>query len=190
MRKLYLLLLTLVFLLSGCKSEYVPNTSDPGNSNKPLQITITEADARAALEVALQNIDKPYVYGGRGPDVFDCSGLITFSYKIALGRENIFLIGTSFVTSDATMIDLYYYNTEPLPNEQIKPGDIVFITAEQGKVNHGGLFVRWVDEGIFEFINASSYFGKVVIDTWPTEEIKRDQWFMGAGRLKIVVGNN
>ncbi len=190
MRKLYLLLLTLVFLLSGCRSEYVPNTSDPGNSNNPLQITITEADARAALEVALQNIDKPYVYGGRGPDVFDCSGLIAFSYKIALGRENIFLIGTSFVISDATMIDLYYYNTEPLPNEQIKPGDIVFITAEQGKVNHGGLFVRWVDEGVFEFINASSYFGKVVIDTWPTEEIKRDQWFMGAGRLKIVVGNN
>ena len=32
---------------------------------------------------------------------------------------------------------------------------------------------------------------KGIIDTWPTEEIKRDQWFMGAGRLKIVVvGNN
>ena len=190
MRKLYLLLLTLVFLLSGCKSEYVPNTSGPGNSNNPLQITITEADARAALEVALQNIDKPYVYGGRGPEVFDCSGLITFSYKQALNQENIFLIGTSFVTNDATMKDLFLYNTEPIPNEQIKPGDIVFITAERGKVNHGGLFVRWIDTEVFEFINASSYFGKVVLDTWPTEGLKREQWFMGAGRLKIVVGNN
>lgn len=185
MRKVYLWILLLVFLLSGCKSEYTPNL---GDINKPLQVTISEAEAKAALGVALQNIDKPYVYGGRGPEVFDCSGLITYSYKIALDRENIFLIGTSFVTSDATMIDLYYYNTEPLPNEQIKPGDIVFITAEQGKVNHGGLFVRWLDAVTFEFVNASSYFGKVVIDTWPTEGTKRDQWFVSAGRLKIVVG--
>jgi len=31
---------------------------------------------------------------------------------------------------------------------------------------------------------------KGIIDTWPTEGLKREQWFMGAGRLKTVVGNN
>lgn len=184
MRKVYLWLLLLMFLLSGCKSEHISN---PDNNKKTLQITVTETEAMAALEIALQNVDKPYVYGGRGPNVFDCSGLITYSYKKALDRENIFLIGTSFVTNDATMKDLFLYNTEPLTDEQIKPGDIVFITAEQGKVNHGGLFVRWIDTEVFEFINASSYFGKVVLDTWPTEGLKREQWFMGAGRLKIVI---
>ncbi len=185
MRKVYLWIFFLIFLLSGCKSEYTPK---PSNNNKPLQITVTDHEAKSALEIALQNMDKPYVYGGRGPDVFDCSGLIAYSYKKAVGRDNIFLIGSSFVTSDATMKDLHFYNTEPIPNKQIKPGDIVFITAEQGKVNHGGLFVRWLDAVTFEFVNASSYFGKVVIDTWPTEGTKRDQWFVSAGRLKIVVG--
>ena len=188
MRKVYLWIFFLIFLLSGCKSEYVPNTSDPGNSNKPLQITITEADARAALEVALQNIDKPYVYGGRGPDVFDCSGLIAYSYKKAVGRDNIFLIGKSLVYHDATIKDLFLYNTEPLSLEQIKPGDIIFITAEEGKVTHGGLFIKWIDEKTFELINASSFTRKVEIDTWPTEGTKRGQWFVSAGRLKIVVG--
>lgn len=78
MRKVYLWILLLVLLLSGCKSEYTPN---PGNINKPLQVTISEDEAKSALEVALQNIDKPYVYGGRGPEVFDCSSLITYSYS-------------------------------------------------------------------------------------------------------------
>lgn len=35
---------------------------------------------RAALKVARRQIGDRYTYGGAGPDAFDCSGLIQFSY--------------------------------------------------------------------------------------------------------------
>lgn len=46
---------------------------------------------------------------------------------------------------------------------------------------------EWAGNGpeVFEFVNASSYFGEVAIDTWPVDGEKRDQWYVGAGRLVI-----
>ncbi len=66
-----------------------------------------------------------------------------------------------------------------------RPGDIVFITHNGDRITHGGLFIRWISDDQFEFINASSYFGEVVIDTWPRDGDKRDQWYVGAGRLVV-----
>jgi len=56
-------------------------------------------------------------------------------------------------------------------------------------MTHGGLFIEWVDDTKteFRFVNASSYWGRVEIDTWPVEGTKRDQWFVGAGRLQMVI---
>ena len=34
-----------------------------------------------AVDIAIQQIDKPYVLGGTGPDAFDCSGLTQLAYK-------------------------------------------------------------------------------------------------------------
>lgn len=130
-------------------------------------------------------IDAPYVWGARGPDEFDCSGLITWSYKEVLGREDIFRIGSQKAT-DANMQDLWQYNIIPLIPSEIRPGDIVFITNNQSKITHGGLFIKWIDDDTFEFINASSCYGKVVIDTWNINKVKRGQWFVGAGKLMIT----
>ena len=71
----------------------------------------------------------------------------------------------------------------------MRPGDIVFITDNAETITHGGLFIEWVDETMteFRFVNASSYYGEVVIDTWPVEGEKRGQWFVGAGRLLVTL---
>ncbi len=84
------------------------------------------------------------------------------------------------------MQDLWQYNVVALEKGDIMPGDIVFITIDGKKITHGGLFIRWIDDNEFEFINASSYYGKVVIDTWNIEGLKRGQYFVGAGRLTIT----
>lgn len=152
------------------------------------QVAISDLQAEMALNTALGVIGKPYVWGGRGPNKFDCSGLITWSYKKALGRNALFRIGNR-TTGDATMQDLWRYNvTRLLPND-LQPGDIIFITGEKDSITHGGLFTRWINNSEFEFINASSHYGEVVVDTWSLDGAKRGQWFIGAGRLKIVQRN-
>ena len=179
----FLAFLVVVFALVGCG----PNTFPNNKSIEPLQRVVTQREAQYALEVALDLIGTPYIYGGRGPVSFDCSGLITYSYKTALKKENIFLIGSSYITDDATMFDLFTYDLVPSPHEELQEGDLVFISLDEERVTHGGMFIRWLDEEMFEFVNASSYFGEVTIDTWPIHGEKREQWYMGGGRLKVVI---
>ncbi len=81
---------------------------------------------------------------------------------------------------------LWRYNVEPLLLEDVKPGDLVFITKDGTTITHGGLFVEWINEETFAILNASSYHNEVVIDTWPLESKKREQWLVGFGRLKTA----
>lgn len=138
------------------------------------------------MNYAVEQIGKPYVWGGRGPDEFDCSGLITWSYKKVIGRDNIFMMSSEIV-DDVTMNSLYHWNVQLVLYEKMIPGDIIFITNTDEKITHGGLFIRWINDNTFEFVNASSYYGEVVKDIWTIGEIKREQWFVGAGRLKTVI---
>src|SRR5436309_13571890 len=39
--------------------------------------------AQTAVNTALAQVGKPYVWGGAGPNSFDCSGLVQYSYKAA-----------------------------------------------------------------------------------------------------------
>ena len=148
------------------------------------QTTVTPGIAADALEFALMAEGRPYVWGADGPDGFDCSGLIVWAYKKAYPNI-MFRVGNKKYP-DVAMNDIWKYNTVPLLLKDIMPGDIVFITSGQNTITHGGLFIRWVGDDEFEFINASSYHGQVVVDTWPVDGLKREQWFVGAGRLKVA----
>lgn len=173
----WLLAIVLALALAGCS---IPGT--------PKQAPVSDGVASRALAVALSVEGIPYVYGGQDPTVgFDCSGLIIWAYgqvihdlKLRIGRT---------VVRDATQDELWRYNVVVIPPHEMKPGDIVFITDNEEHISHGGLFIEWVDAEMteFRFVNASSYYGEVVIDTWPLQGTKRGQWFVGAGRLQIVI---
>lgn len=175
MRLRVLLLPLVVAVLSGC--ALFP----------PKQTTLTDHIASNALSVAVDQIGAPYEWGGRGPSSFDCSGLIVWAYKQAYPSLK-FALG-SRVVNDATMDTMWRYNVERLLLDDVRPGDIVFITNSSTTITHGGLFVRWVDDDMteFEFVNASSYYGETVLDTWPVEGEKRGQWLVGIGRLKTTL---
>jgi len=123
----------------------------------------------------------PYEWAGNGPDTFDCSGLIVWAYREVLGLNNIFYTGTS-VVSDVTMQMFYDHNS--IPVDEPLPGDLVFITYEEGTITHGGLVEAVTEEGV-TFIHASSTAGGVVREEppWPLDGIVRDQWIAGFGRL-------
>ena len=160
----------ILLLITGCSNIH--------------QVNVSDKTAEEALKIAKEKEGSSYKWGGRGPNKFDCSGLITWSFKQALSKDYIFRVG-NHVSDDATMEDLYNWNVSILPIEKIKKGDIVFITNKENHITHGGLFIEWIDKNTFKFINASSYHEKVVIDEWSISEKKRGQWFVGAGRLKI-----
>lgn len=153
----------------------------------PQQVLVTEGTASEALSAALSVLGAPYVWAGQGPMEFDCSGLIVWAYDQVV--PNLKLCIGSTVVRDATQDELWRYNVQRIPPEDMRPGDIVFITNDQHRMTHGGLFVEWVDDTKteFRFVNASSYWKRVEIDTWPVEGTKRDQWFAGAGRLLVTV---
>jgi len=174
--KYWLAILVLLLLVSGCAPGFVTKT----------QIEITEPIPQNALNYAIQNIDKPYVYGGQGPDEFDCSGIIICAYEDALQSPIYLMNKREEICDDVTIDELYKYNVRLISKDEVQPGDIVFITNEDDHITHGGLFIRWKEENSLEFINASSYYGKTLIDDWTLGGTKRGQWVAGFGRLKII----
>jgi cell wall-associated NlpC family hydrolase len=75
--------------------------------------TLTVAQTRAFLEAALSRLGDAYVWGGSGPTVFDCSGLVQWSMRqagVVMPR----------VAAQQAL-------TGPLiPSAQIQPGDLLF----------------------------------------------------------------
>ena len=76
---------------------------------------LPSANGRAGIAVraALSRLGRPYVWGATGPDQFDCSGLVQWSYAQAglhLDRTTYQQINGGF----------------PVARSQVRPGDLVF----------------------------------------------------------------
>jgi cell wall-associated NlpC family hydrolase len=81
--------------------------------------------AGVALEWAQRELGKPYVYGGSGPDSFDCSGLTMYVYGKA---------GVGLPHSAAGQWD----DTTRISYADARPGDLVFFYQP---VDHVGIYV-------------------------------------------------
>jgi cell wall-associated NlpC family hydrolase len=81
--------------------------------------------ALGAVQMARYQLGKPYVYGGAGPDSFDCSGLVMYSWRAA---------GVSLSHSAAAQ----YSETAHIPISALQPGDIVFFGSD---LHHDGIYV-------------------------------------------------
>lgn len=89
------------------------------------------------VEYAKQFLGKPYVYGGNGPNSFDCSGFVKYVYK----NFGINLTRTSY-----SQVNEGYY----VSKENLQAGDLVFFKSG-GSVSHVGIYIA---DGIM--IHASS----------------------------------
>jgi peptidoglycan DL-endopeptidase CwlO len=77
--------------------------------------------AKIAVQFALNQVGKPYVFGAAGPDSFDCSGLTMAAWGAA---------GVSLPHSAA---DQYNYGTHVSPTvDQLAPGDLLFFYSPIG----------------------------------------------------------
>jgi cell wall-associated NlpC family hydrolase len=70
------------------------------------------------IAAALSKVGKQYVWGGAGPDVFDCSGLVQWAYRqagILMPRTAAeqFLTGQHIALSSAAPGDLLFWTYDP-----------------------------------------------------------------------------
>ena len=79
------------------------------------------------LRVALAQSGDRYVYGGTGPNAFDCSGLTAFAYRIATGKH---LPHSSSAQQGST---------RRISAHEARPGDLVFF-HDGGHVYHVAIY--------------------------------------------------
>jgi hypothetical protein len=96
-------------------------------------------DVEEVHSIMKQYLELPYVWGGRTPAAggFDCSGLLEYAFA----QVGIDLYGTA---------QSQYNKTRPVPEDQIKPGDLVFSSTYKPGASHVGMYV-----GDGQFINAN-----------------------------------
>ena len=120
----------------------VSNTTISTNSatsvNSSMESTDTNMDK--AINLLKQQLGKPYVWGNEGPDSFDCSGLVQYIYKNALGKN------LPRVSYEQCKVG------KAVSREDLQVGDLVFFdTMNKGRVSHVGIYI-----GNNEFIHAAN----------------------------------
>ena len=88
----------------------------------------TAAFGTAVLREAARHNHAPYVYGGTGPRVFDCSGFTRYAYWHAVRKR---LPRTSAQQ---------YRAVRHISRSQIRRGDLVFFRSSSGRVYHVGIY--------------------------------------------------
>lgn len=96
------------------------NTS---NTNQNFKVDAS-GRAKAAIDFALAQLGDPYVYGGTGPNSWDCSGLVMKAWAAA---------GVSI----PRVVGPQYSASQPVPMGSLQPGDLVFY----GDMSHVGMYL-------------------------------------------------
>jgi len=79
----------------------------------------TQTAAQVAVQVALEQVGKPYVWAGAGPSDFDCSGLVMYAWEAA---------GVSLPHYSVAQFD----DTARITEAELEPGDLVFYNNGSG----------------------------------------------------------
>ncbi|MEJ2455276.1 MAG: C40 family peptidase [Candidatus Thiodiazotropha sp.] len=146
-----------LLLLAACSSQ-------PRIASSPPKSTQVEPTQNSLLVVtAMQQLDRPYRYGGLTPDGFDCSGLVYYVYQ----RSGI---GIPRTARDQLR------KARPVPLRKLAPGDLLFFRERSEKASHVGLYV-----GEGRFIHASTSQQAVTLSRLDNPYWKKQ--LIGAGRF-------
>jgi cell wall-associated NlpC family hydrolase len=83
----------------------------------------------SAKDIAMRQRGDAYAYGASGPDRFDCSGLIQYSYRRA---------GFSVPRTSGAQAGF----TRRIAKEDMRAGDLMFFYGSGG-VYHAAIFLKW-----------------------------------------------
>lgn len=127
-------------------SEQIKTPTKQINSNENKSVNfnnignIKSSNKDAAVRLIESKIGNQYVWGATGPNTFDCSGLVQYVYKNALGKN---IPRTAYEQSKVGL---------PINQKDLQVGDLVFFdTMGKGRVSHVGMYV-----GNNEFVHAAN----------------------------------
>ncbi|EGP4964022.1 TPA: glucosaminidase domain-containing protein [Enterococcus faecium] len=124
---------------SSASSDFV--VKSPIDAVLPTNTTNVQ---QAIVREAFKHLGKPYVWGAKGPNTFDCSGLTYYVYMKATGH---YIGGWTG--------EQQYAGTQ-IPVSQAQPGDLVFWGPSSGVTHHVGIYI-----GDGQFIHAPQPGDKV-----------------------------
>lgn len=137
----------MILILFNVGAEAViPGTGSPLPEDVPAETAADstgQALAASIVESALSWLGKPYVYGGTGPDGFDCSGLVYRAF-----RDN----GITLPRTVGAIEEM----GAPVAADSLRPGDLVIFDAPR----HIGIYI-----GGGEFVHSSSWENRGVVVT-------------------------
>ena len=100
--------------------------------------------AQTAVDTAMAQRGKPYVWAAEGPGSFDCSGLMLYAYAAA---------GVSLPHSSSMQSQL----GTPVSRSELQPGDLVFFYSP---VSHVGMYI-----GNGQMVHASTSGQPVIVSS-------------------------
>lgn len=124
---------------SSASSDFV--VKSPIDAVLPTNTTNVQ---QAIVREAFEHLGKPYIWGAKGPNTFDCSGLTYYVYMKATGH---YIGGWTG--------EQQYAGTQ-IPVSQAQPGDLVFWGPSSGVTHHVGIYI-----GNGQFIHAPQPGDKV-----------------------------
>ncbi len=124
---------------SSASSDFV--VKSPIDAVLPTNTTNVQ---QAIVRETFKHLGKPYVWGAKGPNTFDCSGLTYYVYMKATGH---YIGGWTG--------EQQYAGTQ-IPVSQAQPGDLVFWGPSSGVTHHVGIYI-----GNGQFIHAPQPGDKV-----------------------------
>lgn len=104
-----------------------------------LKAVKARGEIQAVIDFALAQIGDPYVWGGNGPNGWDCSGLMVGAYK---------QIGVNLPRTSRAQ----YGIGTPVAYGQWQPGDLLFFGSSAGSIHH---VVMYIGNG--QIVHASTF---------------------------------
>jgi cell wall-associated NlpC family hydrolase len=83
------------------------------------------------LQLACEQLGRPVLWGAKGDDAFDCSGLVTWCLK-KVGGPDLTKVDNAQALADATR--------ELLPEESLQPGDLLFYGVGPHIIEHVAIY--------------------------------------------------
>jgi peptidoglycan DL-endopeptidase CwlO len=98
---------------------------EPADCGMRVAASLPSGAVGTMLRVALEQVGDPYVFGATGPDAFDCSGLIVYSWRRAGYQVPVRTADQMWKVSD------------PVPRGQEQPGDLIISQFYTPRVPNG-----------------------------------------------------
>ena len=116
----------------------------------PISGVAAPPGADRLVQIALNQVGKPYVWGSQGPESFDCSGLMRWAY----GQIGISIPQGTGRSGKRGQ----WYDMQPVDAANVKPGDLIFFDlGGAGYVDHVGMLVGDLNgDGAWDMVHAAN----------------------------------